>query len=166
MALDFGHNCGQTELKCFDCRKPICRKCMIELPKSLICRHCHHKKSAVKYAGKDLLKLEASSMFYSFVLFSVFSWVDSVGAGGLNWLFAALAGVHLSESLNNLGGGGMGRKGQLAIVIFGILLGAVLGCGTRAIVLGKWDTAIFSVLSSAVSLVIVIIAIFVRFRKR
>ncbi len=73
------HSCGETKIWCFDCRKPICRECMIATKDMLRCRACAQGATktaplqggggaAVAIANQEKFKLGFAAIVYSFIV--------------------------------------------------------------------------------------------------
>jgi len=81
MELFTVHKCEGPKLKCFDCSRQICPSCLVTTSTSLMCKQCAPGKTAktkpaAKSAGvavADVVKLEAASVSYSAVAFSLMS---------------------------------------------------------------------------------------------
>lgn len=62
------HRCSGTNILCFDCRKPICKECMVVSPDSMRCRNCvpKAKYGNVLFNG-SLLRVELVAVLGSFI---------------------------------------------------------------------------------------------------
>lgn len=151
----FGHKCGRTELKCFQCRREICRDCLIATGSSLFCSKCAPKKRQV-VRPNQFVRLEVAAIFYTFMAFGLLAYL---GAGSLSWLLGAVFGVMIAEGLNKLALDTVSRKVQLGFVLGGTVLAMLLVCAMLA-----GPNGFSGVLTAhSITMLIMLIAIFVRF---
>lgn len=77
MRLAHKHTDTDGKIICFDCRKQICRECMVTTPKALLCKACLPTKKfsfgALSFAGigagvNPMVKLQCASVGYSLAL--------------------------------------------------------------------------------------------------
>ncbi len=74
MELFHKHDAMGYKIICFDCRRPICEKCMTVTPGSLLCRSCSPHKWGLRLpaisglADGAMMKLQCASIGYSALL--------------------------------------------------------------------------------------------------
>ncbi len=151
----FGHRCGRTELKCFQCKREICRDCLTATGSSLFCSRCAPKKRQV-IKSNQFLRLEAAAICYTFIAFGLLAYV---GANSLSWLLAAIFGVMIAEGLNKLALDAVSRNVQMGFVLGGAVLAMLLVC---AMLSGGFGFTMV-LMSQSITMLIMLIAIFVRF---
>ena len=83
MAIFAKHVCPDSALWCFNCRKPICRECMVVGKDQLICKSCVPRGARATYVPKNpnagLFKLEFAAIFYSFVVSKLLYYMSACG---------------------------------------------------------------------------------------
>lgn len=167
MQLFKTHTCKSNEIKCFDCRTPICRECMVVMPNSLVCKKCNPTKSnenRVYVEGmRGRLTIHLAALFYGFIGFAFLNFAMEF-LGGMEWLAAALLGLGIAEALNRLNVR-LSRQQQLPFAIIGLIFGATLATASRFLIAGNLGL-LFSQASvpTLIPLLIVCLAIFFRLR--
>jgi hypothetical protein len=166
MQLFKTHHCKSSEIKCFDCRTPICRECMVVMPNSLVCKKCNPNKRESRVYAEGLrgrLTIHLVALFYGFVGFAFLNFAMEF-LGGMEWLAAALLGLGIAEALNRVNVQ-LSRNQQLPFAILGLIFGATLATASRLMIAGHLD-ALFSPASlpGVIPLIIVCLAIFFRLR--
>lgn len=166
MQLFKTHNCKNTEIKCFDCRTPICRECMIVMPNSLVCKKCNPNKPASPVNTEGLrgcATIHLVALFYGFVGFAFLNFAMEF-LGGMEWLAAALLGLGIAEALNKVKVN-LPRNKQLPLAILGLIFGATLATASRFLLAGNLNL-LFSQASfpTIIPLLIVCLAVFFRLR--
>lgn len=160
------HKCKSTEIKCFDCRQPICRECMVVQKNSLICKKCDpskNQKIRVQIEGLNgQTQLFFLSLFFGFVGFE-FMEVTYEFLAGMMWLVAALVGVAMAEALNRASIP-QSRRALLPFAIFGVIFGAVLSNVTQSLISGHALSFGLSLVPLPVELFIICLAIRFRFK--
>lgn len=164
------HKCKSTEIKCFDCRTPICRECMVVMPSSLVCKNCNPNKKveagAVAEGIRGRLTVFFVALFYGFIGFAVFNFAAEF-LGGMEWLAAAILGLVLAEALNRVSVTRLTRFQQLPLALIGLVLGATIATGSRHLISGHLDRLLsMDSLPSIIPLIIVCLAIVFRFRTK
>lgn len=110
MSLLLEHDCGDSLLKCVDCERQICPKCLVQCPVGNRCKEC------TKRFTSHLLKIDTGTLIRAFLsgmlvgfLFLLLQTFFPFG-GFILWLLSYFVGTLAGNLVFNLSGRKIGKK--------------------------------------------------------